>query len=147
MNIRSIILLTPVLLAVMLLQGCGVAVNGIREVVLVSTSPPGATCTVDRAGVRVGVVPRTPGRLRLVKGLGGLLVTCSKAGFQTVAAPVTYDASGQYPINIQVELAANDASRLPPNASYDPRLKYPAALYGPSVDVLPDTVAAHAAAY
>ena len=72
-------------LPAILLSACATVVNGSHQTVTLSTAPPGATCTVDRMGARVGVVAQTPGSVRLAKSKNDLTVTCSKPGYQTAA--------------------------------------------------------------
>ena len=52
-----------------------------------ATTPPGASCAVDRAGDRLGTVAPTPGALRIDKSKKDLFVTCSKDGYQTASLP------------------------------------------------------------
>lgn len=76
---------------VVLLPGCATLVNGTNQTVTVSTTPPGASCTLDRMGERVGAIGSTPGSLRIDKSKHDLSVTCSKEGYQT--ASTTQSAS------------------------------------------------------
>ena len=46
----------------------------------IATNPPGAACSVDRKGERLGIVSPTPGSLRLDKSKNDLNVTCTKVG-------------------------------------------------------------------
>lgn len=71
-----------VLSAVALLPGCATIMEGTSQSVAVSTTPPGAACTVDRAGTRLGAVPSTPGSLHLDKSKNDLTVACDKEGYQ-----------------------------------------------------------------
>jgi hypothetical protein len=119
-------------------------VNGSSQTVTVSTTPPGATCTVDRVGARIGAVAQTPGSVRLDKSKNDLSVTCSKPGFQTatvskapsfggatfgniiaggVIGVVVDAASGanyEYPGDIRLDLAADALPTLPPLALQAP---------------------------
>ncbi len=176
MNIRRYSLLrTALLLPVMLLPACATVINGTSEDVVVSTSPPGAACAVDRAGARLGAVPQTPGSLHVEKSKNELTVTCGKAGFQTatvtrspsfslmtfgnvfvggligVAVDLASGANYQYPSDIRLDLAGDPGYGLPPYAAQAPRsgarAVTPARPYGPPMAVLPDTVAIHAASY
>lgn len=111
----------------------------------VSTNPPGASCTLDRVGARVGAIPATPGSVRLDKSKNDLSVTCAKDGYQTatVARPPSFGAatfgniiaggvigvvvdaaSGAnytYPDDIRIDLAANPAPAMPPMALQVPQ--------------------------
>lgn len=159
----------------MLLPACATVVNGTSQDVVVSTSPPGAACAVDRAGARLGVVQQTPGSLHVEKSKNELTVTCGKPGFQSAAVTrspsfslmtfgnvlvsgligVVVDAASganyQYPGDIQLDLAGAPGYRLQPYAAqvpqFDPRAVTSAWQYGPPAAVLPDTVAMHAASY
>jgi hypothetical protein len=68
---------------VLALGGCATIVEGTGQSIQISTSPPGAACTVDREGGRLGEIASTPGSLRVDKSKNDLLVTCTKAGFVT----------------------------------------------------------------
>lgn len=135
---------TALLIPLAFLSACATIVNGTSQTVTVSTAPPGATCTVDRMGARIGAVPQTPGSLRVDKSKHDLSVTCSKFGFQTAAVTrsssfgamtfgnliaggavgfVVDAASGasfEYPSDIRLDLAENAASGLPPIALQQP---------------------------
>ncbi len=125
------------------LSGCATLVNGTSQTVTMSTTPPGASCTLDRMGTRIGAISATPGSIRLDKSKNDLSVTCSKEGFQsaTVAhAPsfgaatfgniiaggvigVVVDAASganySYPDDIRIEMAAAVPSS-PPIAQQTP---------------------------
>ena len=127
-----------------LLSACATLVNGSSQTVTVSTAPPGATCTVDRVGARIGAIAQTPGSVRLDKSKNDLSVTCSKPGFQTatvtkapsfgaatfgniiaggVVGVVVDAASGanyEYPSDIRVDLAAETPPAAPPLALQAP---------------------------
>ena len=66
-----------------LLSACATLVNGTSQTVTVSTTPPGASCTLDRMGTRIGAISVTPGSVHLDKSKNDLSVTCAKDGFQT----------------------------------------------------------------
>ena len=65
-----------------LLSGCATIVEGGSQNVTVETSPPGATCAVDRMGQRLGMVAPTPGTVRIDKSKNDLAITCTKDGFR-----------------------------------------------------------------
>lgn len=132
------------LLPITLLSACATIVNGSSQTVTVSTTPPAATCTVDRVGTRIGAISQTPGSLRLDKSKNDLSVTCSKPGFQTatvtkapsfgaatfgniiaggVIGVVVDAASGanyEYPADIRLDLATEAPAVLPPLALQAP---------------------------
>lgn len=68
---------------VALLPGCATILKGTQDTVALDTMPPGANCTVDRRGERVGEVPVTPGTVRVSKSRHDLNVTCAREGYQT----------------------------------------------------------------
>ena len=82
------------LLLLSLLPGCATLVNGTSQTVTVATTPPSASCTLDRVGARVGVIPQTPGSLRIDKSKNELSVTCSKDGFDTATVTRSPSFSG-----------------------------------------------------
>ncbi len=120
-----------VLLPLLVLPACATLVNGSSQNVTVSTTPPGASCTLDRIGARLGAITPTPGSVRVDKSKNDLTVTCSKEGFQTATVThsphfsgatfgniiaggvigVVVDASTganyTYPDNVEVALASN----------------------------------------
>ena len=134
------------IIPIALLSACATIVNGSSQTVTVSTTPPGATCTVDRMGARIGAVAQTPGSVRLDKSKNDLSVTCGKPGFQTatvtkepsfggatfgniiaggVIGVVVDAASGanyEYPGDIRLELAAEIPPALPPLALQPPAI-------------------------
>lgn len=77
-----------------LLPGCATLVNGSSQNVTVGTTPPNASCTLDRVGARLGVIAQTPGSLRIDKSKNELSVTCSKDGFDTVTVKKSPSFSG-----------------------------------------------------
>ena len=123
-----------------MLSACATIVNGTSQSVTVSTTPPAATCTLDRVGARIGAVAQTPGSVRLDKSKNDLSVTCSKSGYQTatvvrgpsfsgwtfgnlvvggVVGAVIDASSGanyEYPGDIRLDLVANASAPLPPIA-------------------------------
>lgn len=126
-----------------MLSACATLVNGTSQTVTVSTTPPGASCTLDRMGERVGAISATPGSVRLDKSKNDLSVTCSKEGYQTatvahapsfgaatfgnliaggVIGVVVDAASGanySYPSDVRLDMAAT-APSLPPMAQQEP---------------------------
>lgn len=131
------------MLPLAMLSACATIINGTSQSVTVSTTPPAATCTLDRMGVRIGAVAQTPGSVRLDKSKNDLSVTCSKPGYQTatvvrepslsgwtagnvvfglvgVGIGAVVDASSganyEYPADIRMDLAASTPAPLPPLA-------------------------------
>ena len=126
-----------------MLSACATIVNGTSQSVTVSTTPPAATCTLDRVGARIGAVAQTPGSVRLDKSKNDLSVTCNKAGYQTatvvrepslsgwtagnivfglvgVGIGAVVDASSganyEYPADIRLDMVADVPAPLPPIA-------------------------------
>ncbi len=121
-----------------LLPACATVVEGTSDTITLSTTPAGATCTVDRNGERVGAVAATPGSLRLSKSRHDLNVTCTKEGYQLatttassrftgatfgnilaggvvgVVVDAASGANNRYPPDVRLDLAENPA--LPPPA-------------------------------
>ena len=56
------------------------------QLVRVITEPAGASCTLDRAGQRIGTVAATPAFVRVPRGLTPIVVACSASGYQTTSA-------------------------------------------------------------
>ena len=91
-----------VLALVALLPACATVVEGTSDTVTLSTTPAGATCTVDRNGERVGAVAATPGSLRLSKSRHDLNSTCTKEGYQpstTTASPAPPSATSWWAVS------------------------------------------------
>ena len=68
---------------------CSCAGHGPIETILITSNPPGASCTMDREGVRLGSVAETPGQIDLEAKKGTLDVTCSKPGYATARVDKT----------------------------------------------------------
>ena len=112
---------------VALLPACATVVEGTSDNVTLSTTPAGATCTVDRNGERVGAVAATPGSLRLSKSRHDLNVTCTKEGYQ----PATTTASSRFTgstfgnvlagglVGVVVDAASGANSRYPSDVRLD----------------------------
>jgi uncharacterized protein YceK len=82
------------LLAAVSLSGCATIMEGTTQSVTVATTPPGAHCTIDREGGRIGEIATTPGSLQLNKSGKDLSITCVKAGYQTATIAQSPDFSG-----------------------------------------------------
>ena len=164
----------PLLLA-FCLPACATIVNGSSQTVTVTTTPPAATCTLDRMGARLGAIAQTPGSVRLDKSKNDLSVVCSKPGYQTatvthspsfggatfgnilaggVIGVVVDAASGanyEYPADIRLNLAADGPVGLPPIALQAPAPMVPASAavvpVGQAAGVRPVSGAAQRASY
>ena len=126
-----------VLALVALLPACATVVEGTSDTVTLSTTPAGATCTVDRNGERVAAVSATPGSVRLSKSRHDLNVTCTKDGHQPasttassrftgatfgnvlvggvvgVVVDAASGANNRYPADVRLDLAENPAAPPP----------------------------------
>ena len=76
------------LTAMLALGGCATVFEGTGQSVAVATNPSGASCTVSREGVQLGLVNPTPGSIRVEKSKNDLTVACMKPGHQ--ATTVSY---------------------------------------------------------
>ena len=132
--------LLPLLLLTGMLPGCATLVEGTSQSMTVATTPPGAACTLDRNGERLGTIAPTPGSLRVDKSKNDVTLTCAKEGYQTATTShspkfvgttfgniiagglvgVVVDAASganfRYPNEVQVELAP----MAPPVAGFAP---------------------------
>ena len=127
--------LLPVVL--MAVSGCATIATGTSQAINVSTVPPGASCTLDRVGERVGVVPMTPGTVTVDKTKHDLAVTCAKDGYQTVT--VTHEPT--FNLAVIGNVVAGGVIGLVVDASTGAIHNYPANL---RVDLPPKQVAAAA---
>src|SRR5215469_16450448 len=69
--------------------GCATIMEGTGQSVAISTTPPGAACSVIREGQTLGQVTSTPGSVRVDKSKNDLTVTCSKQGYPTASVTQT----------------------------------------------------------
>ncbi len=83
-----------VLALVALLPACATVVEGTSDTVTLSTTPTGATCTVDRNGERVAAVAATPASVRISKSRHDLDVTCAKKGYRPATAAASSSFTG-----------------------------------------------------
>jgi hypothetical protein len=66
------------------LAGCGTPRDDVE--ILVSTSPPQASCTLTRAGAPIATVPSTPGIAVVVPTKDDITIGCIRSGYE----PATY---------------------------------------------------------
>lgn len=159
-----------------LLSGCATIINGTSQSMTVSTSPPNASCAVDRMGERIGAVPQTPGSLRVDKSKNSLTVTCAKPGYQTtsvtrspsfslvtlgnavaggvigVGVDFATGANFKYPEKVQMGLQADTrypalSSALPPGPADQPTYTPDPGQYDARLLQVSDPIRAHAASY
>jgi hypothetical protein len=115
--------IAALMLAATGLAGCATIVEGTSENVTVETNPPGATCAVDRDGLRLGVVPATPGSIHLAKSADDLVITCARPGFAptSIVQPAHFVyttfgnvlAGGLIGVSVDAASGANYAYRSP----------------------------------
>ena len=131
------------LAAGLLLQGCATIVEGTGQNVTVATNPPGATCTVDRAGERLGVVTPTPGTLHIQKSRKDIAVRCELPGHRTAGAshPSSFRATtlGNIILGRVVGVVVDAASGA--NFKYPSEVKFDLVPETPAMaDVVPEAV-------
>lgn len=68
--------------AMLLLAGCATVVSGTSQDLSVNTNPPGANCTVNRQGQKIGQVSPTPGIAKVDKTRDDITLVCDKDGYQ-----------------------------------------------------------------
>ena len=71
--------LAMLLTAATCIGGCATALRGTTQSIWVTSTPPGARCTLWRDGVEAGTVAATPARLTIARS-GDVLVVCGKDG-------------------------------------------------------------------
>lgn len=75
-----------VFLFVLCLPACATVVEGTSQTVMVSTTPAGAACSVEREGVQIGALRATPEAIRVERSKNSFSVHCSRPGYQDAAA-------------------------------------------------------------
>jgi hypothetical protein len=78
------------MLGAVLLAGC--ASQSGRIELLVTTTPPGASCLVTRLGRPIATTEPTPAIARLTAGAGDIDVLCKRTGFADAAVRVPTSA-------------------------------------------------------
>jgi len=61
---------------------CSTIIEGTSQNISVSTQPPEASCELVRDGVVIGVIPSTPGSVKIEKNKQNIIVTCKKDGYR-----------------------------------------------------------------
>jgi hypothetical protein len=64
------------------LAGCSSIASGTSQEIAVSTTPPGADCTLNRQGLSIGRISATPGAVTVQKTKYDITIVCNKDGFQ-----------------------------------------------------------------
>ena len=71
--------------AALSLAACSTIIEGTDQTVTVITEPPGAVCTLTRAGAPAAVVNPTPGSVSLDKSAENVAIVCEKDGYLDAA--------------------------------------------------------------
>jgi hypothetical protein len=61
--------------------GCSTLTEGTTQNITVTTTPPGALCTLTRDGQAIATISQTPGTVTVDRSTSNILVTCHKGGF------------------------------------------------------------------
>lgn len=93
-----------------LLPGCATVIDGSQQQIAVVTEPPGALCAVDRGGVVVGTVQRTPGIVQFERSKQDVAVSCVKDGYGAVIAAVPSRFTGMTFANFALGFGAGSAA-------------------------------------
>ena len=64
------------------LAGCATLLEGTSQEILVSTNPPGATCTLEREGQTIATIATTPSAALVQRRKYDITIRCKKEGFQ-----------------------------------------------------------------
>lgn len=88
---RTLVIVVIATVLGLLSSACSTIVEGTDQSVTIITDPPGASCTVERAGVAIAVVDPTPGTINVDKSKDTLAVTCEKENHQTSAGVISSD--------------------------------------------------------
>ncbi|HVZ27743.1 MAG TPA: hypothetical protein VG798_03725 [Rhizomicrobium sp.] len=70
------------LLAATGLQGCAAVFDGTSQSIMVSTNPPGASCSFERKGATVGMISSTPLSITVKKTKDDITIRCNKEGYE-----------------------------------------------------------------
>jgi hypothetical protein len=73
--------------------------------ILVSTVPPGASCTLTRGGQPIATAAPTPAIALVDPALADLAVTCRRHGFEEVAVALPPRPSSTYQQQVEIALA------------------------------------------
>jgi hypothetical protein len=83
---------TLAILCAALVSGCGSPPD--NPGILVATTPPGASCTLNRLGQPIASVAPTPGIALVEPAAGELTVLCRRRGFEDAAATLPAREAG-----------------------------------------------------
>jgi len=71
-----------VMLGALLLTGCSSIVEGTSQEIAVNTTPPGASCSLNRGGEKIATIEKTPGSVTVEKTKDDITVICELDGYQ-----------------------------------------------------------------
>ncbi|MGB8841258.1 MAG: hypothetical protein WCC64_09295, partial [Aliidongia sp.] len=80
--VRRLILASVAALAA---SGCSTLTEGTSQTIAVTTTPPGAVCTLTRDGQAIATIGPTPGTATVDRSTQEVLITCHKGGFGDVS--------------------------------------------------------------
>jgi len=97
----------------LILVGCSTITQGTSQQVAVNTTPPGATCELQRQGLAIATAANTPTAVTVKKTKHDITIVCTKEGYQT-ATYINHsgweDGSGAAGIALDVFLTAGISS-------------------------------------
>ncbi len=67
--------------ALLALSGCASIISGTSQEIAISTTPPGARCTLAREGATIADIAVTPGTAKVSRDSHAISVTCTKDGY------------------------------------------------------------------
>jgi len=76
--VRRFVIVSAAALAV---AGCSTITEGTTQDIAVTTTPPGASCTLTRDGAPLATIGFTPGTVTVDRSSSDIIVTCHKIGF------------------------------------------------------------------
>jgi len=71
-----------VMLGASVLAGCSSIVEGSSQEIAVNTTPPGASCSLNRDGEKIATIDKTPGSVTVEKTKNDITVICELDGYQ-----------------------------------------------------------------
>jgi hypothetical protein len=115
------------LASVCLLPACATVMEGTSQSVSIATTPPGASCNVDRDGTHLGTVSPTPGSINVSKSKNDITVSCAKEGYQPAIVSTSPHFVGTTfgniviggLVGVAVDLATGADYALPPEVKVD----------------------------
>jgi hypothetical protein len=110
------------------LSACATIMDGSSQTITIGTTPPGALCTVDQDGHRLGTITTTPGTVKVERSKEDLKIVCEAPGYASaedtesptfnsstmanvilggvigLAVDAASGANHKYPTNIHIDL-------------------------------------------